>query len=193
MRHMWPSGASGPMLEVGCGTGAITRGLLDLTSDLLVTDVSAKLAAQVGSILRLTHRQADATQLPFESNSFGTVFSSECIEHTPNPRLAIQEMLRVCQPGGYLLITTPNRLWYPVVRLAQVTRLRKFQGNELFLSITDLVDAAEEHGKVVAIGGCHLLPWQLPGAKRWLPYLDAYGAYLYRAMVNVAICVRKNP
>lgn len=193
MRSMWPREVSGPMLEVGCGTGAVTRGLLDLTSDLVVTDVSAKLAERVGRSCGLEHQEADATQLPFESNTFGTVFSSECIEHTPNPKRAVQEMLRVCQPGGYVLITTPNRLWYPVVRLAQLTRLRKFQGNEVFLSIKNLVETAEEQGTVTDVAGCHLLPWQIPTAKRWLPYVDVHSRYLHRVMINIAICVRKEP
>ena len=192
MRRLWPTDATGPMLEVGCGTGAVTRGVIDLTDHLTVTDLSALLARRVGSALGVQHAAADATALPFPDCSFAMVYSSECIEHTPDPTGAVREMLRVCTPGGYVLITTPNKLWYPVVRGAQLLKMRKFQGNETFLSPDELIQAVKPHGSVLSIDGCHVLPWQLPTAKRWLPRFDRHGRNLYRLMINIAVCVRKN-
>lgn len=191
IRKLWPSDSSGPMLEVGCGTGAVTRGVLDLTSQLTVTDISAALAQKVGESLGVQHAAADATALPFADDSFSMVYSSECIEHTPNPAQAVHEMLRVCAPGGYVLITTPNKLWYPVVRGAQLLRVRKFQGNERFLSPDELVEAARPYGSILSADGCHALPWQLPTAKRWLPHIDNHSRRLYRFMINIAVCVQK--
>ena len=193
MRRLWPDDASGPYLEVGCGTGAVTSGMVDLVAGATVTDISARLAADVGSRFGLPHQPADATALPFADGTFGMVYSSECIEHTPDPAAAIGEMLRVCRPGGAVLFTSPNRIWYPVVRSAQVLKLRKFQGNEKFLSADQMVAAVRiGGGSVTGISGCHLLPWQVPGIKRVLPKADAHGDHLYRFMINIAVCARKN-
>jgi ubiquinone/menaquinone biosynthesis C-methylase UbiE len=43
--------------------------------------------------------------LPFANGSFDIVISLELIEFTPKPKDTLEEMLRVLQPGGWLLIT----------------------------------------------------------------------------------------
>ena len=192
IKGLYPQAAAGPSLEVGCGTGAVTTSLLDMATDLMVTDLSAMLAARVGRTHGIPWRDADANSLPFEDNSFGMVISSECVEHTPDPGLGIREMIRVVRPGGYVVFTTPNRLWYPVVRGAQLARVRKYQGNEVFLSIRQMKEAVIMGGAVPeAVAGCHLFPWQIPASKRVLRRLDKYGDRLHRLMINVGMRARK--
>ncbi len=48
---------------------------------------------------------ADAENLPFADNSFEVVVSTEAAEHIARPWLAISEMARVCQPGGWVIVT----------------------------------------------------------------------------------------
>lgn len=184
-RQLWPQTNCQNSLEVGCGTGAITRGLRDLTCDLVVTDISRALAEKVASELDCSFKQADAMNLPFASGSFDLVFSSECIEHTPDPKRAIREMVRVTRSGGFILFSTPNKLWFPLVKFGQITRLRKFQGNEIFLwpgEITRELDSAG--GTLIKHQGCHLLPWQIPVPRRWLAKLDEVSGRAHRLMIN---------
>lgn len=47
-----------------------------------------------------------ADALPFESDSFDVVVSTEMLEHDPSPWLSLAEMGRVLKPGGHLLLTT---------------------------------------------------------------------------------------
>ncbi|MDQ6964253.1 MAG: class I SAM-dependent methyltransferase, partial [Mariprofundales bacterium] len=48
-------------------------------------------------------------QAPFEDGFFDAVILSQTIEHfTYSPRHALQELIRVVRPGGYLLIDAPN-------------------------------------------------------------------------------------
>ena len=56
--------------------------------------------------------QADASALPFLSESFGSVICSELLEHVPDPRDVLAEAHRVLRPGGKLLICVPflNRM-----------------------------------------------------------------------------------
>lgn len=52
-------------------------------------------------------RVADAQNLPAEwSGRFSGVLCSEVLEHVARPWLAIPEIFRVLQPGGYVVITT---------------------------------------------------------------------------------------
>jgi ubiquinone/menaquinone biosynthesis C-methylase UbiE len=49
--------------------------------------------------------QAWAVPLPFADDTFDIVISLELIEFTPKPQVTLDEMMRVLQPGGWLLVT----------------------------------------------------------------------------------------
>jgi cyclopropane fatty-acyl-phospholipid synthase-like methyltransferase len=76
---------------------------------------------------------ADATKLPFASESFDRAVMSDVVEHLYSEDLedALEEAHRVLAPGGHLLIHTMPNLWYyrygyPLFRL-----VRAVQGVEL--------------------------------------------------------------
>jgi SAM-dependent methyltransferase len=52
-------------------------------------------------------------ELPWVKESFDLVVCLDVLEHTPDDRLALRELRRVCRPGGFLLLTVPAlpRLW----------------------------------------------------------------------------------
>jgi SAM-dependent methyltransferase len=54
----------------------------------------------------------DALALPFTDSRFDVVLCTEMLEHVPEPQRAIDEMYRVLQPGGVLLLTT--RFLFPI-------------------------------------------------------------------------------
>tara|TARA_Y100000590_G_scaffold416257_1_gene514838 strand:- start:157 stop:864 length:708 start_codon:yes stop_codon:yes gene_type:complete len=187
-----PEKVPGRTLEVGCGTGAITKHYVDRVDELLLTDISERLAVETAERLDVDGRAEDALALSFPDGSFDMVVSSECVEHTPDPAIAVAEMMRVLKPGGHLVLTTPNRLWLGVVLVAQRLRIRKFQGDERFLSIRQLRGAVEENGgQLLRHTGCHLLPWQIPFIKPLLRRVDRYGNRLYRVMINQAVLAVK--
>lgn len=51
--------------------------------------------------------RADAAWLPLASASFPLVLCSEVLEHVRNPVAVVQQIERVLQPGGSVLITVP--------------------------------------------------------------------------------------
>ena len=55
---------------------------------------------------------AAAEYLPYKSDYFDTILSSDVLEHVADDRMAAQEMVRVLKPGGRLIVFVPNR-WYP--------------------------------------------------------------------------------
>jgi ubiquinone/menaquinone biosynthesis C-methylase UbiE len=94
-------------LEVGCGTGAVTRVMaqlaapagavgVDQSTDRL--EVGRALAAEAGIALEL--RQGDALRLPLPDASFDFAFSRFLFEYLPDPTAALRELVRVTRSGG---------------------------------------------------------------------------------------------
>lgn len=66
---------------------------------------------------------ADARSLPFADGSFSTIVSTSTLDHFVNPDdfgTSLDELHRVLQPGGHLVITLDNRqnVFDPLMRLA---------------------------------------------------------------------------
>jgi len=180
-------------LEVGCGTGRISEVIAPLVKDLTVCDISAELAKRTGVRLAVVASEQDAVSLTFPDGSFDLVVSSECIEHTPDPRKALREMVRVLRPGGVIIVTSPNAVWYFALMIAQALKIRSYAGPEKWL--LPWVAAADLRSfcmRDVTLSGCHLFPWQIPLAKSLLPFFDRFGKILYPFMVNFAVCAVKN-
>jgi ubiquinone/menaquinone biosynthesis C-methylase UbiE len=51
---------------------------------------------------------ASAQELPFADRSFNVVIIKHIVEHLPDPQRAIQEIARVMESGGTLILATPN-------------------------------------------------------------------------------------
>lgn len=71
--------------------------------------------------------------LPFKNNQFETILSFETIEHLPNPEIFVNELNRVLQSGGYLVLTMPNILWEPIHWLAAIFNIHHSEGPHRFL------------------------------------------------------------
>lgn len=52
----------------------------------------------------------DATELPFDSNTFDVIFCSHVLEHIPDDNLAMKEFYRVLRPGGWGILQVPIAL-----------------------------------------------------------------------------------
>jgi SAM-dependent methyltransferase len=53
----------------------------------------------------------DALDLPFSDASFDRVIAAEVLEHVPEDRRAMAELVRVLRPGGTMAVTVPR--WLP--------------------------------------------------------------------------------
>lgn len=99
------------ILEVGGGQGGLTA-LLYPKSHIINLDLEPKFAqANCNQNKNVTFICGDATQLPFEDNSFDAVTMFDVLEHIPDDTKSISEALRVLRPGGMLLISTPKENW----------------------------------------------------------------------------------
>jgi ubiquinone/menaquinone biosynthesis C-methylase UbiE len=104
--------ADDSVLDVGCGTGFATAGLLDHLEAVHGLDQSAhqlaKATDKFGDDDRVTLYRGDAERLPFRANTFDVVWSSGSIEYWPNPVATLRDMRRVARPGGQVLVVGPD-------------------------------------------------------------------------------------
>ncbi|WP_225335176.1 methyltransferase domain-containing protein [Halomicrobium urmianum] len=100
------------VLDVGCGTGFATEGLLEETEHVHGLDQSAhqldRAVRKFGRRGPVRFYRGDAERLPFQDDSFDVVWSSGSIEYWPNPVDALEECRRVVRPGGQVLIVGPD-------------------------------------------------------------------------------------
>lgn len=100
------------VLDVGCGTGFGTEGLLEYTDDVHALDQSehqlSKAYEKFGKRGEVRFYRGDAERLPFADGSFDVVWSSGSIEYWPSPVETLRELRRVTRPGGQVLVVGPN-------------------------------------------------------------------------------------
>ncbi len=101
------------VLEIGCGTGYGAHYLASFGAaqvvGLDVEEMALQYARQVHAHTRVRYELGDAEDLPFDNATFEFVFSSQVIEHTASPERVLAEIKRVLKPGGFCLVTTPNK------------------------------------------------------------------------------------
>jgi SAM-dependent methyltransferase len=98
------------VLEVGCGTGVLTRILarwpgvgsvvgVDPAASFL--DKARTLAVDLPNV---TFQEADGRRLPFDDATFDTVVFDSVLSHVPGPDGALAEATRVLRSGGCLAV-----------------------------------------------------------------------------------------
>jgi ubiquinone/menaquinone biosynthesis C-methylase UbiE len=95
-------------LEVGSGMGHLT-GQLEDTFETFGCDLNHWAVKQSKSVVNTSSLQtASAQELPYKDESFNVVIIKHIVEHLPDPQKAIQEIGRVTEKGGTLILATPN-------------------------------------------------------------------------------------
>ena len=96
------------LLEIGSGMGHLV-GQLEDTFDTFGMDLNHWAVKQSKSVVEKTNLQtASAQELPYRAGAFNVVIIKHIVEHLPDPQKAIQEIGRVTEPGGTLILATPN-------------------------------------------------------------------------------------
>ena len=107
------------VLDVGCGGG---RHLIELSRfpgrfvglDLAREDLRAMrymmaiTARERPIVAGLEAVQGDGERLPFPDGLFDRVICTETLEHVPDDRAILLELIRVLRPGGMLVVSVPD-------------------------------------------------------------------------------------
>jgi ubiquinone/menaquinone biosynthesis C-methylase UbiE len=119
--HLSPSDE---LLDVGCGPGTITTDFARRLVDGQATGVdsaadiveAARQSAQGGGASNVKFEVANIYELPFDDESFDVVHAHQVLQHLARPVTALQEMARVCRPGGVVAARDgdyPAMAWFP--------------------------------------------------------------------------------
>ncbi len=98
------------VLEVGCGTGVLTRtlALWPNVSAVIGVDTAPSLLSKARELAadlpNPTFREADARSLPFEDEAFDVVVCHTTLTHVPSPERALAEAFRVLRPQGWVAV-----------------------------------------------------------------------------------------
>jgi ubiquinone/menaquinone biosynthesis C-methylase UbiE len=98
------------VLEVGCGIGVGPAYIAQrFDCRVVAVDISDKMlswarqrARREGVVDRITFRQADIRELPFDDDRFDAVIAESVLAFVEDKEAAIQELIRVARPGGYV-------------------------------------------------------------------------------------------
>ena len=100
------------ILDIGCGTGIVIK-RMEKYGKVVGIDMSDESLGfcKVRGIKSVI--KADATNLPFDDNTFDLITALDVIEHIKNEDLVISEISRVLKNNGKVIATVPafNFLW----------------------------------------------------------------------------------
>lgn len=109
------------ILDIGCGAGRHVceafrlKGITAVGADLDFNDMveargklhfHERVGEHGGGVWALSG--ADVNKLPFKNASFDLVICSEVLEHIPDHKNAVFEIMRVLKPGGNLVVSVPR-------------------------------------------------------------------------------------
>jgi SAM-dependent methyltransferase len=97
------------VLDVGCGVGQVVGKLTEAGFEAWGVDVSKpniKRAQKISSRCQLY----DGKRLPFPDGHFNSAGALNVLEHVDQPESFIAELVRVVEPGGRVVLSSPNFL-----------------------------------------------------------------------------------
>lgn len=112
------------MLDVGCGAGQIAIPAARQGVRVTGVDIAANLVARAreraaAEGLAARFDEGDAEQLPYADASFDVVASLIGAMFAPRPDLVASELLRVCRPGGRIVMAN----WTPEGHVGQMFKV----------------------------------------------------------------------
>ena len=127
------------ILEVGVGTG-ITVGLYPATCRMTGIDLSTAMIERARERVarrKLRHvrlLRMDASTLAFPDHAFDVVYAAYLVSTVPDPVSVAREMVRVCRPGGRIIVLnhflSPNRVLASIERaISPLTRRVGFRAD----------------------------------------------------------------
>lgn len=148
------------VLEVGIGSGSSARLWASKAKEFHGMDISeevhrAKKALQT-SVENPILSQADLNFLPYKDDSFDVIVSNGVLHHTPNTKVALQNIIKKLKPGGLCLFyiykkKSPIREFCDDYIRSKLSNLKPDLALKELESITDFAKSLHEQSLTVEI------------------------------------------
>jgi len=156
----------GRLLDYGCAAGYFLQVARDDGWQIAGVELSATMAAQAQQTLGIPIA-SDLAQLPPEP--FNVVTLWEVIEHLPRPMPELRRLFDRLQPGGAVMLSTPNNGHWQATREPEAWVGFRPPSHLLFFTSATLAEALRRAGfERISVRGVSPLP-RLPG---WLRRLS---------------------
>jgi SAM-dependent methyltransferase len=104
---------AGRVLDLGCGTGELARGLAARGYHLTGCDISAEMldradAHDTSRSVAWVRMPPGWQSLPFDPASFDAVMASSVLEYVDDPLAVLAECARIVRPSGAVICTVPD-------------------------------------------------------------------------------------
>jgi ubiquinone/menaquinone biosynthesis C-methylase UbiE len=147
------SGVTGTdiVLDVACGPGLVTCEFATHAEHVTGIDITqrmielAKERQKDKSLTNLTWQIGDVLPLPFPDMQFSIVLTRYTFHHFLNPKAVLSEMIRVCKPGGKIMVADVVQ---PPEKVDAFDRLEKLRDPSHVHALT-----FAEVGSIVAASG----------------------------------------
>ena len=98
------------VLDLGAGEGSSSYRLSSISDGVVAADYDLSRLSRIESD-KVDKIVCDAEYLSFKEKQFDLIFSSNLLEHVPDPNLVLRNIYRILSDDGILIITVPNRIW----------------------------------------------------------------------------------
>ena len=141
------------LLDVGGGTGRVSRGMTGLVNQVVLADPSLGMIRQARGRDGLQPANAHAERLSFPAGSFDRILMVDAFHHVCDQQQTAAELLRVLAPGGRLVVEEPNIETLTVKLIALAEKLALMRSH--FLSPSAIAQMFRSLGAQVSI---HTIP-----------------------------------
>jgi len=175
--------AGARVLDVGCGRGGFLQ--LMERENPAIDSYGLDIGTPAERLSNGLFVRGSATALPFADNTFDVVTCTHVIEHIQDALSCVQELVRVCRPGGVIYIEAPspraasvpifNNFWDDPTHIRPYSR--QSLGRMFELVGADVLRTGVKHSIPAVLFGLPYLPIGLLMGDRQAPQLFAAYAF----------------
>jgi SAM-dependent methyltransferase len=148
-----------PILDAGAGTGLVGEWLgIAGYPHVEALDISERMLAKAGEkgAYRALHRAVLGEPLPFADRSFAAIISAGVFTTGHVGAEALPELMRICRPGGAMVLTVKDTVWEggfadAISELARAGRLRIAEETVPYVSMPGEPGTVPSRGLVLTI------------------------------------------
>ena len=156
-RHL-PRGAE-PLLDAGAGTGLIGEWLaITGYPRVEALDISQGMLDKAGAkgVYTALHRLAMGDALPFADGAYAGIVSAGVFTSGHVGVEGLDELIRICRPGGVIVLTVKNTLWQAgfaerIAGLEAQGRLKRVEETAPYASMPGETDTVPSRGLVLRV------------------------------------------